>query len=250
MTIYIGRPISWPTLWASGNITRAIFFIIWRKLRYTLAINYSDFSICVTVYMLRSSLLNTGTSDNIINADKGSAAMSGGTTSFVSGQAMDRLDSKTIVSGLSNLSISCSYSSISKESGRFGQVFNRSISYISKFLKFIPWPNQLSKERATYERGRMIVYDIDQIIFNIAGYDKWNWMRWLSAMLFLSGYFRRYLYEEMGFYFKFKGVDIPDQYPWLVKFTENIDRDAKLSVSVSTICHNVSGGGLHHERLC
>jgi hypothetical protein len=70
-------------------------------------------------------------------------------------------------------------------------------------------------------------------------------------MLFLSGYFRRYLYEEMGFYFKFKGVDIPDQYPWLVKFTENIDRDAKPSVCVP-IYHLSQRfrGGLHHERLC
>ena len=77
-------------------------------------------------------------------------------------------------------------------------------------------------------QGRMVIYGIDQIFSFIGGhgYDRCNWSRGLTATLFLSDHFRRQLYEEMGFYFKHKEVDIHNQYPWLVRFTENIDRDA------------------------
>jgi len=74
----------------------------------------------------------------------------------------------------------------------------------------------------------MVIYGIDQIFSFIGGhgYDKCNRTKGLSATLFLSDHFRRHLYEEIGFYFKHKEVDIQDQYPWLARFTENIDRDA------------------------
>jgi len=77
-------------------------------------------------------------------------------------------------------------------------------------------------------QGRMIIYGMDQILSYIAGhgYDKCLWSKAQSATLFLSDHFRRQLYDEMGYYFKFKEVDIQDQFPWLVRFTENIDRDA------------------------
>jgi len=83
-------------------------------------------------------------------------------------------------------------------------------------------------------QGRMIIYGIDQIFAFIAGhgYDKCNWSKGLNATLFLSDHFRRQLYEEMGFYLKHKEVDIQDQYPWLVRFTENIDRDAPSQVAI------------------
>jgi len=81
----------------------------------------------------------------------------------------------------------------------------------------------------TNQQGRQIIHGIDQLFRKMGG-DKQDQVYWKgSQQCFLSksDAFLRLLYECIAeFMNKFEDISIEKDYPWLVRFTENIIRDA------------------------
>jgi hypothetical protein len=89
--------------------------------------------------------------------------------------------------------------------------------------------------KQTQEQARRAVHGIDQLLHDIAGvkYDSVNWQNIGRCHLMKSDQFARLLYDYMGSFLKLmECVDIERDYPWLVRYTDNVFRDAPSQCSV------------------
>ena len=88
---------------------------------------------------------------------------------------------------------------------------------------------------STYKKCRQVIHEIDQLFRKIGG-DKQDQVQWKAVQqcfLYRSYAYLRLLYEFIGeFMNKFEDITIERDYPWLVRFTENISRDAPSQYNV------------------
>jgi hypothetical protein len=81
----------------------------------------------------------------------------------------------------------------------------------------------------TNQQGRQIIHGIDQWFRKLGGdaQDQVNWKGAQQCFLYKSDAFLRLLHDCIGdFMSKFEDISVERDYPWLVRFTENIIRDA------------------------
>jgi len=96
------------------------------------------------------------------------------------------------------------------------------------------------------KHARFVLGTVDHIFLEIAGpkSDKLRWTKLTDIAIMRVDPFRRFLYECYGFFLRQQAVDIEATYPWFVRYTDHIKRDAP---SQSHIYLRVANESLHRD---
>ena len=100
--------------------------------------------------------------------------------------------------------------------------------------------------RDAEKHASFVLSTVDNIILEIAGpkADKLQWENLRNNIILGSDPFRRFLFECYGLVLRQDEVKVESKYPWFVRYTENIQRDAP---SQSHIYLRVANESLHRE---